>query len=519
MRQRIAIAIALACRPKLLIADEPTTALDVTVQAGILRLLDRLRRENDLAVILITHDLGVMSAIADRVSIFYAGRVVESGSREDVLRRPRHPYTRALLDALPHPELRQDQPLVAIPGSPPNPGSIPPGCAFNPRCAFARDDCRVARARARRGERPRARLPRRPVRGRMSALELTDVVVDYDAPRRRSRARGGGGEHQRRARADRRPRRRVGLRQVDARPGRGRARPPDVGLRRLRGPRDRAARRAAAGRASSRAFSSCSRTRTRRSTLAGRSARSSRTRSTRSTSSRPPGGRPASRSCCELVGLPAAAAERFPHEFSGGQRQRIAIARTLAADPSVIVLDEPLASLDASAQAQLANLLVSLSRELGLGLLLISHDLAIVRHVADAVSVMYLGRMVETGPTSRLWEQPLHPYSESLINAIPHPDGSGFLPESLPGEVPDPGQPPSGCRFHPRCPYAFSRCSAEEPPLVALAGGRVGGVLAAARGLDRSLSGGPRPTCRRCRRPIASYGLSTRPFPTEEHEL
>jgi oligopeptide/dipeptide ABC transporter ATP-binding protein len=143
MRQRIAIAIALACRPKLLIADEPTTALDVTVQAGILRLLDRLRRENDLAVVLITHDLGVMSAIADRVSIFYAGRVVESGSRVDVLRRPRHPYTQALLDALPHPEALRDQPLVAIPGSPPSPGNIPPGCAFNPRCSFARDTCRV----------------------------------------------------------------------------------------------------------------------------------------------------------------------------------------------------------------------------------------------------------------------------------------------------------------------------------------------------------------------------------------
>jgi oligopeptide/dipeptide ABC transporter ATP-binding protein len=142
MRQRIAIAIALACRPKLLIADEPTTALDVTVQAGILRLLDRLRRENDLSVVLITHDLGVMSSIADRVSIFYAGRVVESGPREGVLRQPRHPYTRALLDALPHPEGPPEQRLVAIAGAPPSPGSIPPGCAFNPRCPYTLETCR-----------------------------------------------------------------------------------------------------------------------------------------------------------------------------------------------------------------------------------------------------------------------------------------------------------------------------------------------------------------------------------------
>jgi len=142
MRQRIAIAIALACGPKLLIADEPTTALDVTVQAGILQLLDRLRREHELAVVLITHDLGVLSAIADRVSIFYAGRVVEAGSREEVLQQPRHPYTRALLEALPHPEAAKEKPLVAIGGAPPSPGSIPAGCAFHPRCSFARDDCR-----------------------------------------------------------------------------------------------------------------------------------------------------------------------------------------------------------------------------------------------------------------------------------------------------------------------------------------------------------------------------------------
>jgi oligopeptide/dipeptide ABC transporter ATP-binding protein len=141
MRQRIAIAIALACRPRLLIADEPTTALDVTVQAGILRLLDSLRCEFDLSVVLITHDLGVLSALADQVSIFYAGRVVESGPREDLLRHPRHPYTRALLDALPHPEAARDTPLIAIRGTPPSPQQIPTGCPYHPRCPYAIEVC------------------------------------------------------------------------------------------------------------------------------------------------------------------------------------------------------------------------------------------------------------------------------------------------------------------------------------------------------------------------------------------
>jgi oligopeptide/dipeptide ABC transporter ATP-binding protein len=170
----------------------------------------------------------------------------------------------------------------------------------------------------------------------------------------------------------------------------------------------------------------------------------------------------------ERVGLPARAASRYPHEFSGGQRQRICIARALAASPSVIVADEPISALDASAQAQIANLLSDLARDLGVGMLFISHDLAIVRHVADRVAVMYLGRVAETGPTEAVWSGPSHPYSRALIGAVLRADGSGGLPEALPGDVPDPADPPPGCRFQTRCPLVEDRCRAEEPPLVPL---------------------------------------------------
>jgi oligopeptide/dipeptide ABC transporter ATP-binding protein len=166
----------------------------------------------------------------------------------------------------------------------------------------------------------------------------------------------------------------------------------------------------------------------------------------------------------DRVGLPPDAGKKFPHEFSGGQRQRIAIARALACEPALIVADEPVTSLDASSQAQITNLLATLCRELEMAMLFISHDLALVRHIADTVAVMYLGRLVELAEADDLFEEPLHPYSRALIAAVPVADGRRRIPDALPGEVPDPSSPPPGCRFRPRCPHAFERCL-EEPPL------------------------------------------------------
>ncbi len=172
----------------------------------------------------------------------------------------------------------------------------------------------------------------------------------------------------------------------------------------------------------------------------------------------------------DRVGLPADAASKYPHEFSGGQRQRIAIARTLAADPECLIADEPISALDASAQAQVSNLLGELVRETGLALVFISHDLSVVRQVADRVAVMYLGRIVEVGPTELVWTAPVHPYTEALIAAIPRADGLGLLPVDLPGDVPDPARPPTGCRFHPRCPLVQDRCRTTDPRPVRIDG-------------------------------------------------
>lgn len=174
----------------------------------------------------------------------------------------------------------------------------------------------------------------------------------------------------------------------------------------------------------------------------------------------------------EKVGLPANAIDRFPHQFSGGQRQRISIARALAASPTAIIADEPISALDTSSQAQVANLLVNLVEEYQMGMVFISHDLSIVQRISDRVAVMYLGKIVETGTVDQIWKNPSHPYTRALISAIPHADGTGFMPADLPGDVPNPLSPPSGCRFNPRCPLAMDECKNVEPELRTLSDGR-----------------------------------------------
>jgi peptide/nickel transport system ATP-binding protein len=190
----------------------------------------------------------------------------------------------------------------------------------------------------------------------------------------------------------------------------------------------------------------------------------------------------------EHVGMPSAAVQSYPHEFSGGQRQRIAIARTLATRPSCLIADEPISALDASAQAQVANLLAALVDADDLGLILVSHDLSVVRQVADRVAVMYLGRIVELGDNQTVWANPQHPYTQALIAAIPHADGAGVLPEDLPGDVPDPADPPAGCRFHPRCPIAEDSCSKLDQRLAQVAGREIACHVRA--GLARQPAGG-----------------------------
>jgi peptide/nickel transport system ATP-binding protein len=497
MRQRVMIAMALACEPKLLIADEPTTALDVTIQKQILELIDDLRQRLSMSVILVTHDLGVIAGRADRVTVMYAGRIAETTATGTLFANPRHPYTEALFQALPDKAAETRERLYSIPGAPPDLIHPPQACRFAPRCRYVRDHCRAeepplagevpehrhacfypvgARERGRTittGEPPaRAEEKLRPVPGEV-VLSTRDLVKDFPVTT---------GVMQRR----------VGAVSAVAGVGFDIRHGETFGLVGESGCGKTTIGRLIVGldKPTSGAISFAG---TNLATVSGRQYRRLRRkiqymfqdsyasldpRMRAGTILREPlvvqgiGNRAQQhRRVAEMldhVGLPRNAVERYPHEFSGGQRQRLGFARALILEPELIVADEPVSALDVSIQAQVLNLMRNLQQEMKLTYLFISHDLAVVRYLSNHIGVMYLGKLVEVGPADEVYLTPAHPYTQGLIDSAPVADPQAELAKAesgVRGELPSAINPPSGCRFRTRCPLAQDICAEVEPPL------------------------------------------------------
>jgi peptide/nickel transport system ATP-binding protein len=463
MRQRVMIAMALAGDPALLVADEPTTALDVTIQAQILKLLAELRDRIGVAVLLITHDMGVVAELCDELAVMYGGRIVETGTVAGVFAAPAHPYTRDLLRAMPR--LGDVRRLYAIPGKPPDPARLPTGCAFHPRCALAEDRCRTEKPVLTAFADGREVACWFPVRADGVVLDSTPGVeraVPSGSPileienlrinvgKRRAPVYAVDGVALRVHAGET-----LGLvgesgcgKSTLARAVVG-INEPVSGVVRVRGKdvasmsrRETAAARRKVQYVFQDPYASLNPRRTVRQVLdealevAGVEPAQRRARSVE---------------LLELVGLGERHLDRYPHAFSGGQRQRIGIARSLAVEPDCLVLDEPVSALDVSIQAQVMNLLTDLRDRLGLGYLFIAHDLAVVRSISDRVAVMYLGKIVESGPAEELYRDPLHPYTVSLLSSSPSMERQRER-IVLTGDLPSPKNPPSGCRFRTRCP-------------------------------------------------------------------
>jgi peptide/nickel transport system ATP-binding protein len=499
MRQRVMIAMALSCEPKLLIADEPTTALDVTIQKQILELIDELRQRLGMAVILVTHDLGVIAGRADRVAVMYAGKIAEQTETGTLFVNPRHPYTEALFHALPDKAAETREKLLSIPGLPPDLTNPPAGCRFAPRCRYATDRCRGENP-ALLGETPEHKFacfypvgsaerggdelevketvqPARPhvVPAAETLLEVRNLVKDFPVTKGAVLQRKVGFVS---AVAD--VSFEIGKGQTLGLVGESGCGKTTVGrlLVGLETPtggvisfggQDLAKRTGRQYRKDRRKIQ----------LMFQDSYSSLDPRMRAGTILREPlivqgiGSREEQRKRVEEmldhVGLPKTALERYPHEFSGGQRQRLGFARALILSPELIVADEPVSALDVSIQAQVLNLMRELQSELGLTYLFISHDLAVVRYLSSRIGVMYLGKLVEMGPADEVYLTPAHPYTRGLIDSAPVADPklekAKEEREGVRGELPSAIHPPSGCRFRTRCPLAQEICAQVEPPL------------------------------------------------------
>ncbi len=509
MRQRAMIAMALGMRPRLLIADEPTTALDVTTQATILELIRDLQADTGMSVLFITHDLGVVAEIADRVAVMYLGKIVEHGTVDQIFSEPRHPYTRALLHSLPGgggPRRR----LHSIRGGIPSPFNRPGGCTFHPRCeAFLPGVCDAQIPE------PIVSPDGRQVRCHVYDADSPSPALSSPSPEPISQepAPAAGRAERREAQSE------TPLLEVNGL----KMHFPIYGgiLRRTVGQVlavDDVSFTLSAGQTLAIVGESgCGKTtlgrciqRIHRPTAGEIRYRTDGNetvdiatlprrelvplwRDIRMIFQDPHGSLNARLPVLEIVGeslrntgvsgselqdrvagllervgLRPEYMRRYPHSFSGGERQRISIARALAVRPRIIVADEPVSALDVSVQAQTLNLLADLQDEYGLAYIFISHDLSVVRHIADRIAVMYVGRLVEIGETETVYGSPRHPYTEALLSAAPVPDPrarTGANRIRLEGDVADPAKRPDGCAFHPRCQYAQPRCGNEAPPL------------------------------------------------------
>jgi peptide/nickel transport system ATP-binding protein len=501
MRQRVMLAMGFGNEPSLLIADEPTTALDVTIQAQILDLLRELNADFGAAILLISHDLGVIANVCARVVVMYAGEVVEEGRTADLLSEPHHPYTWALLNAAPRIDrsIPGQKRLTTIEGAPPDPLAHPPGCRFAPRCPFRIDKCEehpellptdptrrarcwVAQAGQRppppaagaelqveaessRGSAPTLAVPILEVAGLVkhfplrrttpfNAKRFVHAVDGVDFVARRGETVGLVGES--------------GCGKSTIARLITRIHEPTAGSVRFEGRDISHASRAEIRPLRRRMqmifqdpYASLNPRMTVGEILAEPLAFHGITAGERATRARV-------QELLALVGLSPRAADSYPHEFSGGQRQRIGTARALAVEPALIVADEPISSLDVNIQAQIINLFVDLQERFELTFLFIAHDLAVVRHISDRIVVLYLGKVMEIAPAAALFEEPLHPYTVSLISAVPIPEVTAESARErirLVGEPPSAVDPPSGCRFRTRCPIARPVCAEVTPPL------------------------------------------------------